>query len=68
MHCFFPVLFSLYFSAKEVIEPEDLVSKHGDTVIHAISLPGVRTKNDIDIRKIKHNDRFKLRDVFYLRI
>ena len=58
------------FSAKEVIEPEDLISKHGDTVIHAISLPGVRTKNDIDIRKMENSIevRAKNGDKLYLKI
>ncbi|MCL4372997.1 zinc ribbon domain-containing protein [Candidatus Parvarchaeota archaeon] len=58
------------FSAKEIIEPEDLVSKHGDTVIHAISLPGVRTKNDIDIRKMENSIevRAKNGDKLYLKI
>ena len=58
------------FSAKEIIEPEDLVSKHGDTIIHAISLPGVRTKNDIDIRKMENSIevRAKNGDKLYLKI
>jgi HSP20 family molecular chaperone IbpA len=58
------------FSAKEVIEPEDLVSKHGDTVIHAISLPGVRTKNDIDIRKMENSIEIRAKngDKLYLKI
>ncbi len=58
------------FSAKEIIEPEDLVSKHGDTVIHAISLPGVRTKNDIDIRKMENSIEIRAKngDKLYLKI
>ncbi len=58
------------FPAKEVIEPEDLISKHGDTVIHAISLPGVRNKTDIDIKKMENSIevRAKNGDKIYLKI
>jgi len=58
------------FSAKEIIEPEDLISKHGDTVIHAISLPGVRDRSDIDIKKMENSIevRAKNGDKLYLKI
>jgi HSP20 family molecular chaperone IbpA len=58
------------FSAKEIIEPEDLISKHGDTVIHAISLPGVRNRSDIDIKKMENSIevRAKNGDKLYLKI
>ena len=58
------------FPAKEVIEPEDLVSKHGNTVIHAISLPGVKDKSDIDINKMENSIEVRARngDRLYLKI
>jgi HSP20 family molecular chaperone IbpA len=58
------------FSAKEIIEPEDLISKHGDTIIHAISLPGVRYKDDIDIRKMENSIEIRAKngDKLYLKI
>ncbi|EEZ92856.1 MAG: hypothetical protein BJBARM4_0477 [Candidatus Parvarchaeum acidiphilum ARMAN-4] len=58
------------FSAKEIIEPEDLVSKHGDTVIHAIALPGVRYKDDIDIKKMENSIEIRAKngDKLYLKI
>ncbi|EFD92537.1 MAG: hypothetical protein CSMARM5_0068 [Candidatus Parvarchaeum acidophilus ARMAN-5_'5-way FS'] len=58
------------FSAKEIIEPEDLVSKHGNTVIHAISLPGVKNRSDIDISHMQNSIevRAKNRDRVYLKI
>ena len=39
----------------EVIEPEDLVSTHGDTIVHAISLPGVKSKHDIKVSKMQNS-------------
>ncbi|MCL4406853.1 MAG: zinc ribbon domain-containing protein [Candidatus Parvarchaeota archaeon] len=39
----------------EVIEPEDLVSSHGDTIVHAISLPGIKSKEDIKINKMSNS-------------
>ena len=58
------------FSAKEIIEPQDLISKHGDTIIHAISLPGVKGRDDIDIRKMENSIevRAKNGDKLYLKI
>jgi HSP20 family molecular chaperone IbpA len=58
------------FSAKKIIEPEDLISKHGDTVIHAISLPGVRTREDIDIKKMENSIEIRAKngDKIYLKI
>ena len=58
------------FAAKEIIEPEDLISKQGDMVIHAISLPGVRNRDDIDIRKMENSIevRAKNGDKIYLKI
>ena len=58
------------FSAKEIIEPEDFVSRHGNTVVHAISLPGVKDKSSIDINKMENSIevRAKNGDRLYLKI
>ncbi len=42
-------------NVNEVIEPEDLVSDHGDTTVHAISLPGVKNKSDINVMKMENS-------------
>ncbi len=50
------------FTAKEIIEPEDLVSKHGDMVVHAINLPGVTDKSKIDINKMDNSIEIRAYD------
>ncbi len=42
-------------NVNEVVEPEDLVSDHGDTTVHAISLPGVKNKSDISVMKMENS-------------
>ena len=42
-------------NVEEVIEPQDLVSDHGDTAVHAINLPGVKSKSDISITKMENS-------------
>jgi HSP20 family molecular chaperone IbpA len=42
-------------NVEEVIEPQDLVSEHGDTIVHAINLPGVKSKSDINITKMENS-------------
>jgi HSP20 family molecular chaperone IbpA len=58
------------FSAKEIVEPEDLISKHGDTIIHAINLPGIKNKSDIDINKMQNSIEIRAKngDKLYLKI
>ena len=58
------------FSAKEIIEPEDLISKHGDTIIHAISLPGVKKREDININRMQNSIEIRAKngDKLYLKI
>lgn len=58
------------FQAKEVIEPQDLVSKHGNTVVHAISLPGVKNRGDIDINRMQNSIEIRAKngDKLYLKI
>ncbi|MCL4400738.1 MAG: zinc ribbon domain-containing protein [Candidatus Parvarchaeota archaeon] len=42
-------------SINEVAEPEDLVSNNGDTIVHAIGLPGVKSKSDINVTKLENS-------------
>ncbi len=41
--------------ASKVVEPEDLVSNYGDTIVHSISLPGVKNKTDIEVNKMENS-------------
>ncbi len=58
------------FLAKEIIEPEDLISKHGDMTIHAINLPGVKRKDDIKINPMQNSIEIRAKngDKLYLKI
>ncbi len=42
-------------NVNEVVEPEDLVSDHSDTTVHAVSLPGVKSKSDISVMKMENS-------------
>ncbi|MCL4399535.1 zinc ribbon domain-containing protein [Candidatus Parvarchaeota archaeon] len=42
-------------SVEEVVEPEDIISEHGDTVVHSINLPGIKSKSDIAITKMENS-------------
>lgn len=39
----------------EVVEPEDQISENGDTIIHAINLPGVKGKSDVNVTKLENS-------------
>ncbi len=58
------------FTAKEIIEPQDLISKHGNTIVHAISLPGVKNKSDININRMQNSIEIRAKngDKLYLKI
>ena len=42
-------------NVNEVVEPEDLVSDNSDTTVHAVSLPGVKSKSDISVMKMENS-------------
>ncbi len=42
-------------NVSKVLEPEDIVSNYGDTVVHSIALPGVMDRSDIDINKMENS-------------
>lgn len=46
---------------EEVIEPRDAVSNQGGAVVHSISLPGVKSKQDISVDKLENSIEVRAR-------